>query len=331
MNQIQAVLPSIRLFQLCGINPFGIDKKNQPRESQSLKFYSLFHIGLSIVGLGLSFYQRTLNVNGSDIGRTVSFLQLIGIRIAHFIIVCESLLQHKTLKNIFITLCQVDTMMEKAKIEKKVETKNYFALPVLFYVGIQLIVLALLIYQEDYQFLGYWASYLVSFLVSCFRYLQVFNCIWFIWKRYEILNERLAEVHLIDDVSGISSENHSKAGFVQSVNLKLYISDVKNTKRSKPIKNFDHLILLRQMYDKLYTMSMMINYTFGLSNLINIANDFVSITSNSYFVFLTLQISPLEHDHVLKVVNSIVWSLPHFVNIIVISAICHFTIHTVSK
>ena len=81
--------------------------------------------------------------------------------------------------------------------------------------------------------------------------------------------------------------------------------------------------------------------------LVNIANDFVAITSNCYFIFLSLQNVPLKQDHVLKVigklylinpntdkliiyVGSIFWSIPHLANVLFISAICHYTVQKVS-
>lgn len=330
MNQIFVSLPSIRVFQFFGMSPFAVDQNFQPKESRWLRFYSLLLIAMALIGLVLSFIQWDMYLNGlkSNTGYIADFLQLVGIRTAHVIILCESMYQRKTLLKFFENLCEVDKMMEKAKINIKVEArqrKNYLAIisVLLFNVGMQLMVLIInTVFREGYQVL-YWVSYLPPFLVSCLRYFQAFNCVLFIRKRYEILNERLAQMQLKDEGFSVPQK------LIPTVDFKLYVTD-SYLKPSKPLKDFQQIVLMRQMYDKLYILSTMVNYSFGLSNLINISNEFVSITVNGYFVFLSLQSWPLSEDHWLRVIQAIFWCLPHLINIILISTVCHLAVYTVS-
>jgi 7tm Chemosensory receptor len=268
-----------------------------------------------------------LNGIKNNIENAIDFFQLVGIRVAHFVIVCESLYQHKTMIKFFKDVCDFDLAMKQVNIEnslRKFRNKNLLVLivEVIFYFGMPLMALVLLLLRKDYGMITYWVSYFLPLLVCCFRYVQACNCVWFIKQRFEILNERLSKIDLLD-------EHDEKLNLITSIDFKLYIKEMKRFKRPKLLKNFEQLILMRQLYDKLYNLSLDVNYSFGISNLVNIANDFVSLTSNSYFIFLSLQSSP--YDTIFHILQTIFWCLPHLVNIVSISAVCHFTVHAVSK
>lgn len=332
MNQIFEFLYSIRLFQFIGISPFSIGKNFRPSESRQMKFYSLFQIGLAVLALVGSFYDRNLYLNGvkRNIANTVDFLQLVGIRLAHLIIVCEAFYQRKTLKYFFAHLCDLDLMMKQVNINvnfRKNQVKSSLKLlaEVVFYLGLPLIAISIVVIRQRFEMIFYGPSYLLPFLVCCFRYLQVSNCVWFIKKRFDLLNERLAEIELNNENIKVKLKN------ISSIDFKIYLREIKKYKSSKPLKYFEQLILMRQMYDKLYNLSLMVNYSFGLSNLVNTTNDFFSLTSNSYFIFMSFQNSPLLPDHIFHIVQTFFWGLPHLVNVVTLSAVCHFTVHSVSN
>lgn len=332
MAQIYSFLPSLRVFQLFGMNPFAIDKKFQPINSRGLKFYSLLQIGVSMLLLASSFGNCQLYLNRSKsgtIGYLVDYIQLVGIRCAHLGILAEALWQRQVLKDFFVTLIEIDSMMKKVEIYKKYELtrgRNWLLMLTfaVVFVGLQLVALVLLVLREEFDSILYWVSYLLPYLVTCLRYFQFLNCIWFIRTRLEILNERLMDINLMEKPASTFKQLANNS----ITNFKLYATEI--TKRSKPIRNYQQLILLRQMYDKLYVLTIMINYAFGISNLINIANDFVSITSNCYFIFLSLKNVTLLYNDVTIVIQSIFECLPHLLNVTLISAACHFTVYTVS-
>ncbi|CAO1403088.1 unnamed protein product [Diamesa hyperborea] len=348
MNQLYSFLPSIRLLQLFGISPFAVNQDNHPIPNKNLRIYSFIQIVVFAVSLIGVIYERDLYLNGknSNVGNTVDFVQLTGIRIAHFVILCESLIQNKSLIKFFKNLCEIDVMLKKVEIDIdfKLEYRSNFKLlccMIVFYFGMELIVLSILTIRVEYRMVGYWLSYLFPYLVSCFRYYQVINCVWFIKKRYQYLNDKLEQLKskqkMLKEVPSVNVHGKSKfvatIGFVEESYFKIYSTANKHQRKSKsmPIKDFEHLILMRELYDKLYVISTMINYSFGLSNLVNIGNDFVAITSNCYFVFLSLQHVPLQEEHVLKVIGSIFWSIPHFVNVFALSAVCHLTVLASNK
>ena len=320
MNQLYSFLPSIRVLQLLGISPFSVNQDNHPISNRNLRIYSFIQIVIFALALICVMYEKDLYLNGrnNSVGNTVDFVQLAGIRIAHFVILCESLIQNKSLIKFFKNLCEIDAMLKKVEIDIdfQMEYRSNLKLlccMIMFYFGMELIVLTVLTIRMEYRMVGYWLSYLLPYLVSCLRYYQVINCISFIKKRFQYLNDKLEQLKLkqkmMKEVPSMNVHGKSKfiatIGFVEESYFKIYSTANKQKKKSKsmPIKDFEQLIIMRQLYDKLYVISTMINYSFGLSNLVNIGNDFVAITSNCYFVFLSLQNVPLQEEHFLKVIG----------------------------
>ena len=326
MNQVRAFIPSIRIFQAFGLNPFSIDKNFRAKESQAFKIFSLFQIGSSLLLLIGSFYASEVYLDKESLGIAdiVDYVQLIGFRVLHLIILIEALLHQKSSINLLECFCEIDGKIAKLNIDKGLElNKNYFsiALTMVFYVGGYLLAFASLMLRKKSckeVCYSYWTSSFLPYLVSWLRNYQTISFVWFIKKRFEILNEALAKLNL--------RENPITKPWVET-NFSFYTSDLHHLKRFKPMKSFEQLMLFRQMYDKLYVLSTVINYSYGLSNLINTAIGFLSITSNIYFIFLSFS---EQHVDVFDVLAKVLLCLPYVVNIVTVSATCHFTILTVS-
>lgn len=330
MNQINSFLPSIRIFQLLGINTFAVDKNNKAVENRGLKAYSLLHIGLSLLTLSGLYYEKHFYTKGtrSGIANSVDFLQLLLIKLAKLVILIESIREHKMLKNFFEVIAEVDQTSEKLGISpnfRMLRRKNLMTTisSVIFYAGLQVVLLIMILIGEPIQMISFWSSYIFPYLVCCIRYYQIISCVYLIKTRIEGLNLKLGEMKM----GKISFEQN----YIKTVHLELFTMELKSHAKFNFIRNFEKLFLFRKMYNKLYILSTIINYSFGLSNLVNIANGFVSITANTYFIFLCFQNKPFQHDDYMKILGSFIWSLPHVVNIVALSAVCHFTVYTVSS
>lgn len=330
MNQIHAFLPTIRFLQVLSLCPFSVDKHFQPKLSQRLKFYCLGWMIVSVTGLLPLYYKSEIYVSGekSDVGTTVDYIQLIGMRLSHIIILIEVLVNEKILIKFFSNLCEIDENINKVGAvidfvkEKRKSTQRLF-LALLFYVGVSLLHLTVVFLRSQFGLItNYWLSYFIPYVISCFRYFQIFNLVSFIHKRIAILNDKLAELDM---------KAEEEEPIQLPTGFKLYTTDNKFKSRPPTIKNFEQLNLFRETYDKLYVLSTIVNYSFGLSTLVNIGNDFVSITSNTYFMFIRLQKVALDLDDILRIMETIFWCLPHFVNVLVIVALCHSTVQTVRR
>lgn len=310
MNQISSFLPSLRIFQLFGIYPFSIDCKFQTKKR--IKAYSILLIGLSTLAIAKTLCNKDFYLKGANIGNTVDYFQLVGMKVAQLVIILESLYHNKALKRYFELLIEVDGTMRKLEFKIEESKKKHVILllsMIIFYAGAQLIVVSINTFRQKDRMVSYWFDYQLAYFISCLRYFQIFNCVWLIRKRLEILSQSISTIDF--EISKVSRFHRSY-------------------KLSKPINSFEEVILHREVYHKLFIMSTMVNTFFGLSTLINIANDFVSLTLNSYFVFLSLRCSSISIDVILSVVQSFFWSLPHFANILLITIVCQLTIETVS-
>lgn len=317
MNQICITRPSTWIFQIFGLQQFTI-KSSKARESWNLKWYAVLQLIIFVLLFIRGLYDRELYLNDrkNNVGNTVDFVQLLGIRVAHLVVLIESIVQSKKLEKFFNNLYDVDFLMMKKlgiAFDSKVEQKKcfyYFMSVFIFYVGSEGVVLCTFLLRKDTNLISYWISYLIPYLVCCFRYYQIINCVGFIRKRLELLNKKLEEVKVkskeelnnrINNLQKRSSKLIASIGLLEESYLKFSASHNGNGKTKDPC--LDKLITLRQLYDRLYELSSLINESFGLSMLVNIGNDFVAITSNCYFIFLAFQHVPILYFHVLKMIG----------------------------
>lgn len=331
-NLVFSLLPSIRVFQCLGFMPFSVTKKHKLRSTAKFRSVSLVQSAIAVLGVIITCCNFDFYVNGENagIGNTVDFFQLVSIRLAHVLMLCEAILHRNALESFFENLLEVDRSLMKVDVVvdyKKQRTWNYWrvSLTVIYCIGSQLLVLMTIILRDYGEpmfpyYVLYWLSYLLPYLFSCARYFQLVTCIWAIKQRFELLNDRLSKAELVGG---------KKPKKYMTISSKLY-DEMNIFRHARPSSDFDDLVLFRKVYNKLYLSSLTINYAFGLSTLINLSNDFLAITLNSYFVFLSLTPS-FTARHVLKVFQSIFWFLPHCVNILAITAASHFTIQTVGS
>lgn len=331
-NLVFSSLPSIRVFQILGLLPFSVTKKHELRSTTKFRFVSLLQSAVALLGIigtscNFSFYVRGEN---TGVGNTVDFLQILLIRLAHLLMLCEAFIHRNALKSFFDNLHEVDRLMMKVDViinYKNQRFWNYFRvlLAATFYVGMMALGVTTVILRDYGEpmfsfYVSYWMAYFLPYLFSCTRYFQLVCCIWAIKQRFDLLNERLSKTEL---TAG------KKKKKLKIVSLQLH-NELNFFGHMRPQTDFDDLILFRKVYDKLYRSSLVVNYSFGLSTLMNLGNDFLAITLNAYFIFLTVQ-NAFSIRHVLRILQSIFWCFPHCVNIFAISAASHFTIQTVSN
>lgn len=200
LNQIYGFLPTLRLFQFIGISPFSISSgENKPVASRNFKIYSSLQILVFLLALLSGLYDRDLYLSDqkNNVGNTVDFVQLIGIRMAHLVILFESLFQYKNLMRFYGNLVEIDSLMVKRlnirlKFDQEIHRNLVtLCLMVSFYFGMEFLVLVALLMRGQYYMVAYWTSYLIPYLVSCFRYYQTISCVVFVKTRFQLLNEKL--------------------------------------------------------------------------------------------------------------------------------------------
>lgn len=291
----------IKLFQNCGLFPIKICNKNfTPTESSGLRKWSIFLILFFAIPIFTVYAEHEifLNKKKSGIVETVDFIQLISMRSSALLIVCEAFLNRKSLMNFFNDLHEIHELMTKINVKinfNRELRKNFIVimLSMTFYFSCELMVLGCFYLRDTSDLSIYWSFYIPFYMVCCLRYLQLISFVLIIKRRIDIVNRNLSKI------SQLTHETQHK------------------------------LEVLRQILYKLYSMSLMVNNFFGLSTLINIANDFITVTLNSFFVFVSFQ--NLQHNTIVKIFESFFWCTPHCVNIIALATCCQLTLQSTYK
>lgn len=292
------VLKSI--YQFSGICPICLDRNFRAQKSRQLRNYSIYLL-IYLTSFIFSLYyekENFINNRKSNVGATVDFIQLVSMRISSIIIVLEALITREFLINFFNNLNDVDRLMANIDVQTKFKVEQIknlviITITIIFYIGCELIVVLMYKLRNRMETFLYWISYVPFYVHCCIRYLQLIEYIMIIKRRVDIVNTKLRKIDVM-----------------------------------RP-SDYDTLDNLREICYKLFIMSQSINRAFGLSTLINITNDFITITLNNYFIFVAFQ--QFTYKSKIKAVESFSWSVPHYINIILLSTCCHFTVLSNNK
>ncbi|XP_070502883.1 putative gustatory receptor 2a [Chironomus tepperi] len=287
-------------YQINGICPISFDDNYRPQESRRLKRYSIFLVIYLTAFIFSLYYEKEHFINNekSNVGETVDFIQLVSMRMSSIIIVLEALIQRQHLINYFNNLHDVDSHLMDINVKMNFKMEQFkdlikIIIAASFCIGSELMVVLMYHLRYKLDTFLYWISYIPFYIHCCMRYFQLMQFIMIIKRRIDIVNVQLSQIDIY-----------------------------------RP-SNYDTLDNLRRICYKLFIMSHSINRAFGLSTLVNITNDFITVTLNSYFIFVACQ--RFTYRSRIKAVESIFWSLPHCINIIVLATCCQVTVLSTRK
>lgn len=295
MSTLKALRPLIRSLQVTCLGPYTVNKKFE--KSKFMLIYSVIIIVISIVALVIGIFQDDLYLDTIDdtSGNTIDFVQLIGIRLAHIATMLESVYRRNDQIEFFEKLEEVDKIFE-SKLEVNMKeyssTKNtiiHMFILFLTYFFVEICIVSILIFNKEYSYIQYWVFYLLPLCVCGLRFFQVFFCCLLLNNRFKILNLFLTEIQ------SVKSFNKIKDG-----KLFTTVGHFKSDIKSDSSTNYDKLVLLRKMYDKLWHLGLLINKSFGFSILANTGNAFLSVTCNLYWMFLVVRALPENFEEGLK-------------------------------
>lgn len=219
------------------------------------------------------------------------------------------------------------------------------------------------------NFFLFWIFYLMPMLICGLRYFQIFTYVTIVKKRLDKIVEILVEINLVKNsnepipdcllmpainllskqstigntspsVAAATAVTNTAIAPVTQPNRCTKEAAVKTTNRTTIMRrNYCNVIesneikkifIIRDIYGRLYELTNQINGYFGVSMLINIGNDFISITSNCYWIFISFKEFTSSTTYILQIACSAVWSIPHILNILVLANICEQTVKSVS-
>uniref|UniRef100_A0A1B0GF32 Gustatory receptor n=1 Tax=Glossina morsitans morsitans TaxID=37546 RepID=A0A1B0GF32_GLOMM len=148
-------------------------------------------------------------------------------------------------------------------------------------------------------------------------------------NRILIIKERLNELVAALDEVNLTAEPSTPMRTRMAQNHSGHVFSPKRQQESN-IENspLTKLVVIRNIYDRLHSQSVVINHCFGVSMLINVGNDFISITSNCYWIFINFKDFSSTVIDFLQIACSAIWSVPHLLNVLVLAFICERTVHT---
>ncbi|XP_061403038.1 putative gustatory receptor 2a [Musca vetustissima] len=326
------------IYQITNLAPWALNRKTGNFErSRALEIYGMTILAISTILLfyGLFGKNALSTINSNDIGKTVDFIQLVGIRVAHIVSIAEALMRREDQKKFYEQLMEIDHIFEKS-LNRDMHngifhsnTVQRGALMLSIYIICEIFILiAHVVANDNENFPTYWIFYVMPLIICGLRYFQMFTAIRLIQRRLNALTQVINEINLHEPTKAekevfTKSLEPIKLGATQS-NPNIF--ELSLQKRQE-MENADmkRLLIIRDLYNRLFVLTELYNQYFGISMLINLGNDFISITSNCYWIFINFKNFASTTKDFLQIAGSTVWSIPHLLNVLVLAILCDRT------
>lgn len=105
------------LYQIVNLLPCLIDRKTWTfKKSGLLEIYTIIVILASVAFTlyGLFTDDDFIKTSVNDVGQTVDFIQMVGIRVAHIVSIAEALVRRKEQKKIYEEVKEIDRIFERS-------------------------------------------------------------------------------------------------------------------------------------------------------------------------------------------------------------------------
>lgn len=211
------------------------------------------------------------------------------------------------------------------------KTLKRAAMMLTIYMSSELFILGTMLSGSKQQFSIFWILYLLPFVICSLRYFQIFTAITIVKQRFDQLIASLEEINLKQSSKKIASISPPTIMLIKP-NVPIY-ETIERMNRHFDMENSElqKLLIIRDLYNRLWELTCIVNRCVGISVLINVANDFLSITSNCYWIFLNFKEYSSTYFDFLQIAGSAVWSIPHLCNVLVLAVLCDRTVQSVSS
>ncbi|XP_017851345.1 putative gustatory receptor 2a [Drosophila busckii] len=332
MDALEALAPLHRICQLCNLWPWRLNESTrQLQRCRWLELYGwLVLLGSSVfLAYGLFNADHLMREDSSvtgNIGHTVDYIQLVGIRVAHVMALLEALWQRRAQSSFFTQLQELDREFARLlhievnneQLRRRMTQRAAWMLA--GYVLSQGFILITKMLGTDHTFPMYWLAYLLPLLVCGVRYFQIFTAVLLVRQRLDLLLRLLQSLQL----------NETLPGGEHSCDCKYIVQQLDRDALAAQQRSLQRLMAARQLYQRLWLLVSLLNRCFGLSMLMNLGNDFLAITSNCYWIFLNFRQFAASPQDFLQIIGSAVWSTPHVGNVLALALICERAAYCVS-
>lgn len=278
-----------------------------------LLIYSFFQITYIIVFFLFAIWNfklpnATLSV---IIGHSIFW----SILFTHLVVIIEALVNRNAQLRFIEKFASIDRLFKTKlhvvisydKEKRSIFSRLIVLLVFLFFIRIGLTVHLNYRNQADI----YWYQCILSIWIVRTRSNQVLVFVLILRARLHYIFEKLNEIRI---GYNLYSRRINQWTIVHDANAHFVLDSIW-TKDSI----YDRLMSLKQIYGKLYELCEQINNLFGLSLLTIIAQSFMDITTNAYWIFLTIQ--SLEQD-IPRAIDCIFLLVPNVVSMVILSFYC---------
>ncbi|XP_017092933.2 putative gustatory receptor 2a [Drosophila bipectinata] len=244
----------------------------------------------------------------TSIGHTVDFIQLVGMRVAHLVVLLEALWQRKAQRELFAELGEIESLLVKElhadvdsgrkRLRRQLGRQAVWLL--WGYAISQSLILCAKLLGPGHYFPVYWIYYLLPLMVCGLRYFQIFTAVQIVRWHLDLLLQSLQQLQVKAVVLG---DHGGECLEAENMAMK-------------------RLSAVRIIYQRVWALVSLLNRGFGISMLLLVGNDFLAITSNCYWIFLRFRQSDASLGDILNILASALWSAPHLGNVLILSLLC---------
>lgn len=293
MNTIWSLRPGLAVLRFFGYSPFRITKDNRLELSTSCQYYSYFLLCVFIVLLVYSFFFEQLENN---LESTVSYILLVLVNFAILFTLLEAVWKSNDQKEMLHNFQHIDDILQtRFSHTIQVHLRRHLKVTISVCLGVLVLILisdiAIILRSDTPEELKLLAFYFVGYTFSSARYLQIIYFTWMIRKRLGFLNDTLER--LVKHKNAVL--RIKKVSFKSTIETIRFLDLDLGGKRIVPFDQgvsdlnveLTKLDVLRDVYNKLWINSQLFNKAFGLSLLVNLGYDFLSLTTDLYWIIVS--------------------------------------------
>lgn len=323
MNTIQAILPLIRVFQCFCLSPVSVFENFQFSVSFIFKIYSILQITirLSIFVHGVITNKLFIRKNEYQIVAVIDTVLICGVRLLEIIILTEAFLKRYMDIKFMENIQQIDDIL-KNRLHIAINCRNLYRnslIAITIWIGTFVFIAATIAYLSYGTYFYFCLIYLPPFFVSSLTYFQIIIWINLIQNRFKMLRCFLNDLKYTND----TETDYMMIRPFQT----LLANDFYNRKMNlnSDANIFSGFVIARDLYNRLWDQTNLVNERFQWSMVINIGNDFVSLLSNFYWMLICMLNYSICRD--ISIVGCFFWSLINILHIFTLCRMCNRTVN----
>lgn len=286
MHDLMVLLYPFRLWQVFSLSPFGLSQKSMwPKESMKLKLFAICWLLIHFLAIIYGFLSISSYVNPhySVLLRYNTIISLLISRLLACAVVLEAILKRKDQITFFESIKQIDFIL-KYKLQIRIDYRKYqyenniatFAW-FFIYLAMEIFVFVRVLTKQRYAFTYFWIYNAIPTLISSLLCLQITTYVHTIRHRYEIINDFLRKIILLQSKGSVSTDNLKAIRHVRFIH-----EEIPSYSSTKVVISCEQFEQIRRAYQLLYDLSMLVNKLYWWSLPLYLGNYFHKVLAGSF-------------------------------------------------